>query len=47
MAAQDPFVADDPGNARNRRISIVLLRGTGNQPAPPAAAGEQAKEATE
>lgn len=47
MAAQDPFVADDPGNARNRRISIVLMRGTGNQPAPPAAAGEQAKEATE
>lgn len=47
MAAQYSFVADEPGNARNRRNSIVLLRGTGNQPAPPAAAGEQAKEATE
>ena len=47
MAAQEPFVGDDPGNARNRRISIVLLRGTGDQPAPPAAGGEGAKEATE
>ena len=46
MASQEPFVADDPSNARNRRISIVLLRGTGEQPAPPAEGGEGAKEAT-
>ena len=25
---------DDPKNARNRRLSIVLLRGTGHQPVP-------------
>ena len=28
-AAQDPLVGDDPTNPRNRRIAIVLLRGTG------------------
>ena len=30
-AATDPLLPDDPTNARNRRISIVLLRGTGHQ----------------
>ena len=40
-AANDPLVADDPENARNRRIAIVLLRGTGQ--APPAQ--DQAKPA--
>ena len=51
MVAQEPFVADDPVNARNRRIPIVLLRGTGDQQAPPPAeggeGGEGAKEAAE
>ncbi|MBL6928311.1 MAG: flagellar motor protein MotB [Rhodospirillales bacterium] len=28
-AAEDPFVKEDPTHARNRRISIILLRGTG------------------
>ena len=28
-AAEDPLMPDDPKNARNRRISIILLRGTG------------------
>ncbi|MDP6805067.1 MAG: flagellar motor protein MotB [Rhodospirillales bacterium] len=28
-ADQDPLVSDDPRNPRNRRIAIVLLRGTG------------------
>ncbi|MBT3361085.1 MAG: flagellar motor protein MotB [Rhodospirillales bacterium] len=28
-AAEDPFMKDDPNHARNRRISIILLRGTG------------------
>lgn len=28
-AATDPLLVDDPTNARNRRLSIVLLRGTG------------------
>jgi chemotaxis protein MotB len=32
MAANDPIVAEDPNHPRNRRISIVLLRGTGEQP---------------
>ncbi len=30
-AANEPLVAEDPGHARNRRIAIVLLRGSGNQ----------------
>jgi chemotaxis protein MotB len=30
-AATEPLLPDDPNNARNRRISIVLLRGTGHQ----------------
>jgi len=29
-AATDPFLPSDPQNARNRRLSIVLLRGTGD-----------------
>lgn len=33
-AAKDPLLVDDPTNARNRRLSIVLLRGTG-EPAVP------------
>ncbi len=28
-AAEDPFFKEDPNNARNRRISIILLRGSG------------------
>ena len=31
MAATEPLLADDPKNPRNRRLSLVLLRGTGNQ----------------
>jgi chemotaxis protein MotB len=31
MAATDPLLADDTENPRNRRISLILLRGTGNQ----------------
>ncbi|TCS64241.1 flagellar motor protein MotB [Varunaivibrio sulfuroxidans] len=33
-AANDPLLKDDPKNARNRRLSIVLLRGTGKPAAP-------------
>jgi chemotaxis protein MotB len=33
-ADTEPLLVDDPKNARNRRLSIVLLRGTGIQPAP-------------
>ena len=47
MAAQEPFVADDPKSARNRRISIVLLRGTGDQKTPPPQGAEGAEEAAE
>jgi len=32
LAATEPLMPEDPGNARNRRLSIVLLRGTGVQP---------------
>ncbi len=28
-AATEPLLADDPNNSRNRRLSIILLRGTG------------------
>ena len=40
-AATEPILKEDPKHARNRRISIVLLRGTGQKPpqapsAPPA-----------
>ena len=31
MAATEPLLADDPKNPRNRRLSLVLLRGTGDQ----------------
>lgn len=31
LAATEPLLADDPSNPRNRRLSLVLLRGTGNQ----------------
>lgn len=33
-ADTEPLMPDDPKNARNRRLSIVLLRGTGVRPAP-------------
>jgi len=33
-AATDPLMPEDPTNARNRRLSIVLLRGTGQQKTP-------------
>ncbi len=34
MAAKEPLMKDDPENARNRRLSIILLRGTGKQKLP-------------
>lgn len=37
-AATEPLLPDDPTNARNRRLSIILLRGTGEQE-PPATRG--------
>ena len=36
-ADKDPLLTDDPNNARNRRIAIVLLRGTGDSGGPAAA----------
>lgn len=33
-AATEPLLPDDPTNARNRRLSIILLRGTGEQEPP-------------
>ena len=30
-AAKEPLMKDDPNNSRNRRLSIILLRGTGEQ----------------
>jgi len=33
-AATEPLLKEDPENARNRRLSIVLLRGTGEQELP-------------
>ena len=38
-AAKEPLLTDDPENPRNRRIAIVLLRGTGQQQAPAAGTG--------
>lgn len=32
-AAEEPLVRDDPSNPRNRRITIILLRGTGEEQA--------------
>lgn len=34
-AATDPLLPDDPKNARNRRLSIIMLRGTGQPQAAP------------
>ncbi len=31
LAATEPLLADDPKNPRNRRLSLILLRGTGDQ----------------
>ena len=45
MAATEPLVPDNPIHPSNRRISIVLLRGTGE--AKPAAAGPPPPEAVE
>ena len=33
-AATEPLLPDDPTNARNRRLSIIMLRGTGEPAAP-------------
>jgi chemotaxis protein MotB len=33
-AAEEPLVKNDPANPRNRRITIVLMRGTGDGQAP-------------
>ena len=38
-AATEPLLPDDPNNARNRRLSIVLLRGTAKEDAPEAKGG--------
>ena len=40
-ADTEPLMPDDPKNARNRRLSIVLLRGTGKQPVPPESGNER------
>jgi chemotaxis protein MotB len=45
MAATEPLVPDNPIHPSNRRISIVLLRGTGE--AKPAASGKPPPEAAE
>ncbi len=45
MAATEPLVPDNPIHPSNRRISIVLLRGTGE--AKPAGAGKPPPEAAE
>jgi len=34
LAATDPLLPEDPNNARNRRLSIILLRGTSVTPKP-------------
>ena len=34
-AATEPFLPEDPKNARNRRLSIIMLRGTGRDKSPP------------
>ncbi len=39
-AATDPLLPDDPNNARNRRLSIILLRGTGHPMSGEAQPGE-------
>jgi chemotaxis protein MotB len=41
-ADTEPLVPNDPDNPRNRRLSIVLLRGTGIQEKPKPAAGSPA-----
>jgi chemotaxis protein MotB len=41
-ADTEPLMPDDPKNARNRRLSIVLLRGTGVQAVPEAASETEA-----
>ncbi len=38
-AATEPLMPDDPKNARNRRLSIILLRGTGKKKAVPDGGG--------
>ncbi len=44
-ADTEPLMPEDPENARNRRLSIVLLRGTGVQPLPEQPAeGEEEQE---
>ncbi len=39
-AATEPLLPNDPNNARNRRLSIILLRGTGHQTIGDTQAGE-------
>tara|TARA_B100000315_G_scaffold196463_1_gene187555 strand:+ start:206 stop:613 length:408 start_codon:yes stop_codon:yes gene_type:complete len=38
-AATEPLMPEDPSNARNRRLSIILLRGTGHKKEAPAKTG--------
>ncbi|NQW02331.1 MAG: flagellar motor protein MotB [Rhodospirillales bacterium] len=46
-AATEPLLPDDPNNSRNRRLSIILLRGTGEQLASAAQPPAQPKPANE
>ena len=39
-AATEPFLPEDPKNARNRRLSIIMLRGTGRDKPSPSAKEE-------
>lgn len=43
-AATEPLLPDDPNNSRNRRLSIILLRGTGDNSAALAQPPSQAEE---
>jgi len=43
-ASTEPLLPDDPTNARNRRLSIVLLRGTGQQQLPADAGASEAPQ---
>lgn len=46
-ADTEPLLPEDPENARNRRLSIVLLRGTGDQQLPQASEEQQEAPAEE
>ena len=46
-ADTEPLIPEDPKNARNRRLSIILLRGTGEQQLPPTQPSESEEEASQ